>query len=168
MVRRFWKQLNPNPFLHYNSPYMEFFIYFRKLKHTFGAVDQDEPPQGYKQPIELPREQPSPPPTHVREPSPPRREPSPPRRQPSPPRHEPSPPRREPSPPRREPSPTPQVPSEQPQRRSLLAENLPQRQPDSDDEQNDDDDWGEDGKFSSTITTLNTLMCIWYWDTQNH
>lgn len=122
----------------------------RKLKHTFGAVDQDEPPQGYKQPIELPREQPSPPPTHVREPSPPRREPSPPRRQPSPPRRESSPPRREPSPPRREPSPTPQVPSEQPQRRSLLAENLPHRQPDSDDEQNDDDDWGEDGKTEET------------------
>ena len=36
-----------------------------------------------------------------------------------------------------------------PQRRSLLADNLPQRQPDSDDEQNnDDDEWGDEGRFT--------------------
>ena len=128
-------------------------LIFRKLKHNFGNVDQDEPPPMRKQPIELPREQGSPPPTQYREPSPPRREPSPPRREPSPPRREPSPPRREPSPPRRQPSPpVSQVPAEQPQRRSLLAENLPHRQPDSDEEQQDDEEWGEEGKYRKVMT----------------
>ena len=148
------------------------FIYIfyisRKLKHNFGQVDQDEPPVR-REPILLPRKQPSPPPTDVprREPSPPRREPSPPRREPSPPPRQPSPPRRQPSPPRREPSPPPREPSppprqpsppprepspepiqpQQPAVRNMLSDNLPKRQVDSDEEENDEDDWGENGKL---------------------
>ena len=126
------------------TPQSKFYVAFsfhRKLQHRFGAVDQEEPPREPKNPIELPRSQPSPPPSQ------PPRQPSPPRREPSPPPCQPSPPRREPSPPaRRSPPPISDVPP--PQRRSLLADNLPQRQPDSDDEQNnDDDEWGDEGRF---------------------
>lgn len=105
-------------------------------------MDQDEPP-ARKEPIQLPRE-PSPPPTqHYREPSPPPREPSPPpQREPSPP------PQREPSPPR-----VTEAPHQPPATRNLLAESLPQRQKDSDDEENDDEDWGEEGSY------VNFLCC---------
>ncbi|KAL4232159.1 hypothetical protein ACF0H5_009734 [Mactra antiquata] len=115
----------------------------RKLKHNFGAVNQEEAP-ARKAPIQLPRE-PSPPPSQpYREPSPP---PTQQYREPSPPPREPSPPPREPSPqPAREPSPPPMnvAPPSQPATRNLLAESLPQRQRDSDEEENDDEDWGED------------------------
>ncbi|XP_060564639.1 drebrin-like protein B isoform X2 [Ruditapes philippinarum] len=126
-----------------------------KLKHNFGgSVDQSEAPTR-KAPIQLPRDQPSPPPNQParqpspppkREPSPPPREPSPPPRQPSPPpQRQPSPPpQRQPSPPpKREPSP-PSIPTQQPQTRNLLAGSLPPRQADSDEEENEDEDWGED------------------------
>ncbi|XP_045190273.2 drebrin-like protein B isoform X2 [Mercenaria mercenaria] len=120
-----------------------------KLKHNFGSVDQYEPP-ARKAPIQLPREQPSPPPTEpARQPSPPpQRQPSPPPREPSPPPRQPSPPpQRQPSPPpQRQPSPPPvsAVPTQQPHTRNLLAEGLPARQADSDEEENEDEDWGED------------------------
>ncbi|WAR22646.1 DBNL-like protein [Mya arenaria] len=114
----------------------------RQLKHNFGEVDQEEPPAA-RQPIQLPRKQPSPPPTQpAREPSPP------PQRQPSPPpQREASPPPREPSPPpKRQPSPPPaQAPTQPPAGKNLLAENLPPRHGDSDEEEADED-WGEEGK----------------------
>ncbi|XP_052773189.1 drebrin-like protein isoform X2 [Mya arenaria] len=112
----------------------------RQLKHNFGEVDQEEPPAA-RQPIQLPRKQPSPPPTQpAREPSPP------PQRQPSPPpQREASPPPREPSPPpKRQPSPPPaQAPTQPPAGKNLLAENLPPRHGDSDEEEADED-WGEE------------------------
>ena len=73
----------------------------------------------------------------VRQTAPAPREPSPPAREPSHSRREASPPRREPSPPR---APASQ-PSAIPQGRNLLAQGLPKRQ-DSDDEQENDEDWG--------------------------
>ena len=104
-------------------------VYFRKLRHNFGTVDQEEPP-ARKGPIELPRQQPSPPPTQqYREPSPP------------PSQEAPAQPVVEAAP-----APVPQAPAQQPHTRNLLAEGLPPRQPDSDEEQ-DDDDWGDDGKY---------------------
>ncbi|XP_052269740.1 drebrin-like protein A isoform X2 [Dreissena polymorpha] len=104
----------------------------RVLKHGFASVDQNEPPSR-KEPVQLPRKQPSPPPAQaVRQASPPRRGPPPVHREPSPPA-------------KRDPSPPPQQsPATYPATRNLLAQNLPPRQSDSDEDEGNEDDWGED------------------------
>ena len=129
------------------------FLYSRKLKHSFLPETDNSASRPRKQPIQLPKGDPeSERPTASVRTQPPPREPSPePVRQPSPePVRQPSPePVREPSPePVREPSPEPvrspaqpTSPAAIPQARNLMRDGLPPRQ-DSDEEQEDDQDWG--------------------------
>lgn len=130
---------------------------YRKIQHGFLNQQQQEEPVERKEPIQIPRGNPPKPErsfaepepsgpvfsTPPRPPSPPQREPSPPPREPSPPPREPSPPPREPSPPRQLPRVPPSEPEPQlPRARNLLSEGLPPRQ-DSDEENNNDEEWGE-------------------------
>ncbi|XP_052705851.1 drebrin-like protein B isoform X6 [Crassostrea angulata] len=130
----------------------------KKIQHGFLNQQQQEEPVERKEPIQIPRGNPPKPErsfaepepsgpvfsTPPRPPSPPRREPSPPPREPSPPPREPSPPPREPSPPRQLPRVPPSEPEPQlPRARNLLSEGLPPRQ-DSDEENNNDEEWGEE------------------------
>ncbi|XP_061194534.1 drebrin-like protein B isoform X2 [Saccostrea echinata] len=125
----------------------------RKIQHGFlNNQQQEEEPVQRKQPIQLPQNPPKPERSFA-EPEPSGPSFSSPPREPSPPPREPSPPPREPSPPPRTPS--PQLPKVQrsepepqlPRARNLLAQGLPPRQ-DSDEENNNEDEWGE-GTYSN-------------------
>lgn len=123
---------------------------YRKIQHGFLNQQQQEEPVERKEQIQIPRGNPPKPERSYAEPEPsgpvfstPARPPSPPRREPSPPPREPSPPPREPSPPRQLPRVPPSEPEPQlPRARNLLSEGLPPRQ-DSDEENNNEEEWGE-------------------------
>ena len=50
------------------------------------------------------------------------------------------------------------MPTQQPQTRNLLAEGLPRRQGDSDEEDNEDEDWGEDGGCFPGIIYIKVMI----------